>query len=149
MRPDLILKTLEGAGFAACFVGGCVRDTLLGRPVHDWDITTSALPEETMQVFKDYRIIETGVKHGTVTAICDHEPFEITTYRIDGDYLDSRHPESVSFSRNLKDDLARRDFTVNTLCYNEEDGLIDLFGGVGDIENWLIRCVGDPEKRFS
>ena len=148
-KVNSIIKLLKANGYEAYAVGGCVRDMVMGVAPNDFDITTSALPEETMRVFKDYRIIETGVKHGTVTVICDHEPFEITTYRIDGDYLDSRHPESVSFSRNLKDDLARRDFTVNTLCYNEEDGLIDLFGGVGDIENGLIRCVGDPEKRFS
>ena len=148
-KVNSIIKLLKANGYEAYAVGGCVRDMVMGIAPNDFDITTSALPEETMRVFKDYRIVETGIKHGTVTVICDHEPFEITTYRIDGDYLDSRHPESVSFSRNLKDDLARRDFTVNTLCYNEEDGLIDLFGGVGDIENELIRCVGDPEKRFS
>lgn len=148
-KVNSIIKRLKVNGYEAYAVGGCVRDMVMGIAPNDFDITTSALPEETMRVFKDYRIVETGVKHGTVTVICDHEPFEITTYRIDGNYLDSRHPESVSFSRNLKDDLARRDFTVNTLCYNEEDGLIDLFGGVGDIENGLIRCVGDPEKRFS
>lgn len=148
-KVNSIIKRLKANGYEAYAVGGCVRDMVMGVAPNDFDITTSALPEETMQVFKDFRIVETGVKHGTVTVICDHEPFEITTYRIDGDYLDSRHPESVSFSRNLKDDLARRDFTVNTLCYNEEDGLIDLFGGVEDIENGLIRCVGDPEKRFS
>ncbi len=147
-KVNKIIKLLKDNGFEAYAVGGCVRDTVMGIPANDFDITTSALPEETKKVFSNYRIIENGIKHGTVTVIIDKEPFEITTYRIDGDYLDNRRPKTVSFSRNLKDDLARRDFTVNTLCYNEDDGLIDVFGGINDIENKVIRCVGDAKKRF-
>lgn len=148
-KVNSIINLLKAGGYEAYAVGGCVRDMVMGIEPHDFDITTSALPEETKKVFADFRLIETGIKHGTVTVISEHEPFEITTYRIDGDYLDNRHPESVSFSRNLKDDLSRRDFTVNTLCFNETEGIVDLFGGTEDIKNGIIRCVGDPERRFS
>lgn len=142
------IELLKNNGFEAYAVGGCVRDMVMGIQPHDFDITTSAFPEETKEVFKDFRIVETGIKHGTVTVIIDREPLEITTYRIDGDYLDNRHPESVNFSRSLKDDLSRRDFTVNTLCFNEKDGLVDLFGGMQDIQDGIIRCVGEPDRRF-
>lgn len=143
------INLLKANGFEAYAVGGCVRDMVMGVEPHDFDITTSALPEETKKVFEGCRIVETGIKHGTVTVIIDSEPLEITTYRIDGDYMDNRHPETVSFSRNLRDDLSRRDFTINTLCFNEQDGLVDLFSGVNDIENGIIRCVGEPDRRFN
>lgn len=143
------INLLKANGFEAYAVGGCVRDMVMGNQPHDFDITTSAFPEETEKVFEGYRIIETGIKHGTVTVIIDSEPLEITTYRIDGSYLDNRHPETVNFSRNLKDDLSRRDFTINTLCFNEQDGLVDLFSGVDDIKKGIIRCVGEPDRRFN
>lgn len=142
------LRLLEHSGFEAYAVGGCVRDSLLGHAPDDWDITTSARPEETERVFQKYRLIETGLQHGTVTVILDGMPLEITTFRVDGDYLDARHPESVTFTRTLRDDLARRDFTVNTLCWNEKDGVVDLFGGTADLQNNILRAVGTPDKRF-
>ena len=148
-KVNKVIKLLNDNGFEAYAVGGCVRDMVMDITPHDFDITTSALPEETKKVFEGCRIIETGIKHGTVTVIIENEPIEITTYRIDGDYLDNRHPESVNFSRNLKDDLSRRDFTMNTLCFNEKEGLIDLFGGIDDIKNGIVRCVGEPDKRFN
>ena len=146
---QFIISRLNENGYRADIVGGCVRDVMLGREPNDFDITTSALPEEMKQVFSDVRAIETGIKHGTLTVIIDSEPFEITTYRLDGEYTDNRHPDSVTFTRNLRDDLSRRDFTVNAMCYNEADGYTDLFGGKADLEKKLIRAVGDPEKRFS
>ena len=146
MRPDLILKTLEDAGFAACFVGGCVRDTLLGRPVHDWDVTTSALPEEIMALFP--RCIPTGIKHGTVTVLLRGESFEVTTFRRDGAYHDGRHPDSVVFVPNLTEDLARRDFTINAMAMHLDGSITDCFDGKADLKRGIIRCVGDPERRF-
>ena len=146
MRPDLILKTLEGAGFAACFVGGCVRDTLLGRPVHDWDVTTSALPEEIMALFP--RCIPTGIKHGTVTVLLRGESFEVTTFRRDGAYHDGRHPDGVVFVPNLTEDLARRDFTINAMAMHLDGRITDCFDGKADLKRGIIRCVGDPERRF-
>lgn len=146
MRPDLILKTLEDAGFAACFVGGCVRDTLLGRPVHDWDITTSALPEEIMALFP--RCIPTGIKHGTVTVLLRGESFEVTTFRRDGAYHDGRHPDGVVFVPNLTEDLARRDFTINAMAMHLDGSITDCFNGKADLKRGIIRCVGDPERRF-
>ncbi len=143
------LHRLHENGFAAYAVGGCVRDSLLGKTPLDWDITTDARPEETERVFADCRLIETGLQHGTVTVLSDGMPLEITTFRVDGDYLDARHPESVSFTRNLKADLLRRDFTVNTLCWNEQDGVVDLCGGLADLQNGILRAVGDPDCRFS
>lgn len=148
-QVNTALGLLKDNGFEAYCIGGCVRDLVMGKEPHDYDITTSAAPEEMKTVFAEYRVIETGIKHGTLTVIIDGIPLEITTYRIDGEYLDNRHPETVSFSRNLKDDLSRRDFTVNTLCYNEDDGLIDMFGGIDDINNKIIRCVGEPDRRFN
>lgn len=142
------LHLLQNSGFEAYAVGGCVRDSLLGHEPDDWDITTSARPAETEAVFQAYRLIETGLQHGTVTVILDGMPLEITTFRVDGAYLDARHPESVAFTRSLRDDLARRDFTVNTLCWNKKDGIVDIFGGIADLQNKILRAVGEPDKRF-
>lgn len=142
------IEILESRGFEAYFVGGCVRDTLMGLEVSDTDITTSALPEETLEAFEGFRVIPTGIKHGTVTVLIEGEPIEITTFRSDGEYSDHRHPETVTFSRRLEDDLMRRDFTVNAMAYSKRTGLIDLYGGKSDIENKLIRAVGDPLARF-
>lgn len=142
-------ELLEAAGYEAFLVGGAVRDYVQSNsPAKDWDITTNALPEQIEEVFAGYHLIETGLKHGTVTVVIDHEPLEITTYRIDGDYSDHRHPDSVSFTRKLKDDIERRDFTMNALAYNPKTGVVDLVGGAGDIEKGLVRCVGDPDRRF-
>ena len=147
------IELLESAGFSAYAVGGAVRDGLLGVEPSDWDVTTSALPEEILRVFENYRTIPTGIKHGTVTVLFESEgkniPIEVTTFRIDGEYKDSRHPESVNFSKDVRDDLSRRDFTVNAMAYNENDGLIDVFGGINDLQEGIIRTVGDAEKRFS
>ena len=147
------IELLEASGYSAYAVGGAVRDSLLGREPSDWDVTTSAKPEETLEVFKDLHTIPTGIKHGTITVLMDADdkqiPIEITTYRIDGEYRDSRHPESVSFSNDVRDDLSRRDFTVNAMAFNEKTGIIDAFGGKNDIENRIIRAVGDPPTRFS
>lgn len=144
-----VLEKLEKAGFEAYIVGGCVRDGIMGKTAHDYDITTSAEPCETERVFADCRVVETGIKHGTVTVLYKGMSVEITTFRVDGDYPDGRHPEKVAFSRNLKDDLARRDFTMNAIAYSPRRGIIDIFGGESDIKGRIIRCVGDPEKRFS
>ncbi|MBQ7226013.1 MAG: CCA tRNA nucleotidyltransferase, partial [Clostridia bacterium] len=142
------IRMLEKSGYQAGLVGGCVRDMLMGIPPHDFDITTNATPEKMKFVFQKERVIETGIKHGTLTVIIDGTPLEITTFRIDGEYKDSRHPESVTFSRNLKSDLERRDFTVNALYYDLDEGVVDAFDGENDIKNKVIRAVGDPEKRF-
>ncbi len=144
-----ILTKLEAAGFEAYIVGGCVRDSLMGKQPHDFDITTSALPEETMAVFKGYKVIPTGLKHGTVTVLVDGEPVEITTFRVDGDYADGRHPDEVRFTRSLSEDVARRDFTMNGIAYSPKRGLFDEFGGAEDIRRGLIRCIGEPDRRFS
>lgn len=144
-----VLNRLNRAGHEAYIVGGCVRDSLLGLSPKDYDVTTSALPEETARLFPDCRVIETGIRHGTVTVILDGMPIEITTYRTDGVYTDSRRPDEVFFVKTLKEDLARRDFTMNALAYNPKAGLVDLFGGQADIEAGLIRCVGEPELRFT
>ena len=143
-----ILDTLRAAGYGANVVGGAVRNHLLGIPVTDIDITTSATPEQTKAAFSHLRVIETGIKHGTVTVLLDGTPYEITTYRADGEYLDNRHPSSVSFTTTLAEDLSRRDFTVNAICYNPTDGYTDLFGGIDDIRARIIRAVGEPETRF-
>ncbi len=143
------MKRLEENGFTAFVVGGCVRDSIMGKIAHDWDMTASATPEETIEVFKDFRTIPTGIKHGTVTVLIDSHPLEITTFRIDGDYKDNRRPESVAFTRNIENDLSRRDFTVNAMAYNEKDGIVDLFHGCEDIKNKVIRSVGDPDRRFN
>lgn len=141
-----VLSKLREAGFEAYTVGGCVRDSILGRVPDDWDITTNALPLQVKTVFD--RTIDTGIEHGTVTVRYKGESFEVTTYRLDGRYEDHRHPENVSYTRSLKEDLMRRDFTVNAMAYNDQDGLVDLFGGLNDLKNGIIRCVGDPEERF-
>ena len=141
-----ILRALEDHGYEAYVVGGCVRDSLLGRDPHDWDITTSALPMQVKALFR--RTIDTGLKHGTVTILEGGEPFEVTTYRVDGEYLDGRHPSEVTFTASLKEDLQRRDFTINAMAYSEKKGLQDFFGGYPDLEKGLIRAVGDPMKRF-
>lgn len=142
-----IIHTLQNEGYEAYAVGGCVRDSILGREPNDWDITTSASPEEVKALFR--RTIDTGIEHGTVTIMVDKEGYEVTTYRIDGKYEDGRHPSEVTFTRELKEDLLRRDFTINAMAYNDEEGLVDIFGGVEDIRNKVIRCVGDPLARFS
>ena len=143
-----IIEAYENNGFHAHIVGGPVRDYLLGIPPHDFDITTDATPEETKQIFRGERIIETGIQHGTVTLLKSSTPYEITTYRIDGEYLDQRHPESVTFTRSLAEDLARRDFTVNAMAYAHSSGIVDLFSGQEDLKNHILRAVGLPEKRF-
>ncbi len=142
------LDRLQAAGHAAFAVGGCVRDTLLGKTPNDWDITTSARPEETSAVFFDLRRIENGIKHGTLTVILDGMPLEITTFRNDGEYADNRHPIQVTFSDTVEDDLARRDFTVNAMAYSPDRGIVDLFGGAADLDRRIIACVGDPSTRF-
>ena len=144
-----IIDKMHSHGFSAHVVGGSVRDSLIGRELGDFDITTNALPAETKAVFSEYRTVDTGIKHGTVTLVLGGVPYEITTYRIDGDYKDKRHPHSVTFTASLKEDLARRDFTVNAMAYSDRDGLIDPFDGCGDAEKKLIRAVGDPMVRFS
>lgn len=141
-----IIDRLQEHGYEAYAVGGCVRDMLLGREPHDWDITTSAKPEQVKAVFK--RTIDTGIQHGTVTVMVDHIGFEVTTYRIDGEYLDGRHPKEVVFTPELREDLKRRDFTINAMAYNPKEGIIDLFGGKDDLEAGIIRCVGKAEDRF-
>ena len=143
-----ILDKMKAAGYEAHVVGGSVRDSIIGRELGDCDITTNALPEETKAVFADYRTVDTGIKHGTVTLVLDGIPYEITTYRVDGDYKDNRHPESVTFTTRLEDDLSRRDFTVNAMAYNPDLGLCDPFGGRADAAARLIRAVGDPYRRF-
>ncbi len=145
----LALEKLNNRGFEAYVVGGCVRDSLAGREPNDWDITTDAPPEQIMSVFAEHRVIPTGLQHGTVTVLIDDHPLEITTYRVDGAYSDNRHPDSVTFTLNLRDDLARRDFTINALAYHPQTGIVDHFSGLADLENCRIVCVGDPEKRFA
>lgn len=144
-----VLAALEHSGFEAWCVGGCVRDSLLSRAPTDWDLTTSAPPDEILSSCADFRTIPTGVRHGTVTVISSGLPIEVTTFRRDSDYTDHRHPSSVKFSRNLDDDLSRRDFTVNAMAYHPTRGLIDRFGGQADLRNKILRCVGNPRLRFT
>lgn len=146
---DTAINLLQSAGFEAYAVGGCVRDSLLGKTPNDWDITTSAKPEDMKSVFAEFHCIDTGIKHGTVTVVIDGEPLEITTFRLDGEYEDNRHPKSVTFTSNLGADLGRRDFTVNAMAYSKMTGTVDLFGGQNDLKNKIIRCVGDPDRRFN
>lgn len=146
---DTAINLLQSAGFEAYAVGGCVRDSLLGKIPNDWDITTSAKPEDMKSVFADFHCIDTGIKHGTVTVVIDGEPLEITTFRLDGEYEDNRHPKSVTFTSDLGADLGRRDFTVNAMAYSKKTGTVDLFGGQNDLKNRIIRCVGDPDRRFN
>jgi len=145
-RPDPILTILREAGHESYYVGGCVRDLLLGRLIHDWDITTSALPEQTMACFP--HCVPTGIKHGTVTVLVEQWSAEVTTFRTDGAYLDGRHPDRVRFVGNLEEDLSRRDFTINAMAMDSDGKIVDLFGGKEDLDRNLIRCVGDPETRF-
>ena len=142
-----IIRTLEGQGYEAYAVGGCVRDSLLGREPNDWDITTSARPGEVKALFA--RTVDTGLQHGTVTVLLDGIGFEVTTYRIDGDYEDGRHPKSVTFTVSLEEDLKRRDFTINAMACHPDRGLVDLFGGITDLKQGVIRCVGEPLERFT
>jgi tRNA nucleotidyltransferase (CCA-adding enzyme) len=144
---EFIIDKLNKAGFEAYAVGGCVRDTLLGRVPGDWDITTSARPEEVKALF--HRTIDTGIQHGTVTILMDHVGYEVTTYRIDGEYEDGRHPKQVEFTSNLLEDLKRRDFTINAMAYSHAAGIVDAFDGMGDLRRRTIRCVGDPMERFT
>lgn len=156
MELDIILPTsvaralsvLEACGYEAYIVGGCVRDSLLGRTPNDWDVTTNATPQEMKACFRDFRVIETGIRHGTLTVIIDGMQLEITTYRNDGEYLDNRHPVQVTFSQKIEDDLSRRDFTVNAMAYHPQKGLVDLYGGREDLKNRTIRAVGDAKTRF-
>ena len=147
--PNEILNRLTAAGFQAYAVGGCVRDSLLGTVPGDWDICTSALPEETEACFSDLRVVETGLKHGTVTVIFQGVPYEITTLRSDGNYLDHRRPQQVNFVRTLKEDLLRRDFTINAMAVGLDEEIQDPFGGRQDLKDGIIRCVGDPDTRFT
>lgn len=142
-----IITILQSAGYEAYAVGGCVRDSILGRCPDDWDITTSARPQEVKALFG--RTIDTGIQHGTVTVMLEKEGFEVTTYRIDGEYEDCRHPKEVTFTASLREDLRRRDFTINAMAYNETDGLVDAFGGISDLKEKRIRCVGDAKERFT
>lgn len=142
-----IIDTLESAGYEAYAVGGCVRDSILGRTPNDWDITTSAKPLETKALFK--KTFDTGIKHGTISVLLGKEIYEVTTYRIDGEYEDARHPKEVTFTAELKEDLLRRDFTINAMAYNPTVGIVDMYGGVEDLKNHVIRCVGVPHDRFS
>ena len=142
------LSVLEACGYEAYTVGGCVRDSLLSRVPNDWDITTNATPEQMKACFADFRVIETGIQHGTLTVIVEGMQLEITTYRNDGEYLDNRHPVQVTFSKHIEDDLSRRDFTVNAMAYHPQKGFVDLFGGHTDLQERIIRCVGDAKTRF-
>ena len=144
-----ILDTLHKNGLEGYVVGGCVRDTLLGKEPKDWDVCTNAKPEKVMSVFEGFNIIPTGLQHGTVTVVINHIGYEITTYRVDGDYSDGRHPDSVSFTSSLAEDLSRRDFTVNALAYNEVEGIVDIFGGIEDLRRKRIKCVGKAVDRFN
>lgn len=142
------IETLNSYGFEAYLIGGSVRDFIMGLPIGDIDITTNATPQQVEEVFKDFRVIETGLKHGTVTVLIDGEPLEITTYRCEGAYSDNRHPDSVTFSKRLGDDVVRRDFTMNGIAYSFENGFCDLVGGIEDIKNKTIRCIGNADTRF-
>lgn len=143
----LIITNLQQHGYEAYAVGGCVRDSILNRTPEDWDITTSAKPEEIKQLFR--RTVDTGIEHGTVTVLIGRDAFEVTTYRVDGKYEDSRHPTEVTFTNQLEEDLKRRDFTINAMAYNDQVRLVDVFGGMKDLNYHLIRCVGEPRERFS
>ena len=144
-----LLDTLHGAGYAAYAVGGCVRDSLLGRTAHDWDLCTSALPQQVMALFGAEQCIPTGLQHGTVTIKYGGQLYETTTFRTEGSYTDGRHPDAVAFVPEVREDLARRDFTINAMAYNEAEGLVDPFGGQKDLQNGLLRAVGEPQQRFT
>ena len=144
-----LLDTLHAAGYAAYAVGGCVRDSLLGRTAHDWDLCTSALPQQVMELFGPEQCIPTGLQHGTVTIKYGGQLYETTTFRTEGSYTDGRHPDEVQFVPDVREDLARRDFTINAMAYNEAEGLVDPFGGQADLQNGLLRAVGEPQQRFT
>lgn len=144
-----VVERLERYGFEAYVVGGCVRDSLLGRCPKDWDVCTNALPEEVLRVFRRFHVIKTGLQHGTLTVMVNHQPVEVTTFRIDGSYTDNRHPDSVNFVSRVEEDLARRDFTINAMAYNPTRGLVDAFDGQADLRARIIRCVGEPDARFN
>lgn len=144
-----VVERLESRGYEAYVVGGCVRDSLLGRQPNDWDVCTNALPEDVLRVFRRFHVIKTGLQHGTVTVMSDKQPVEVTTFRIDGNYSDNRHPDAVSFVSRVEEDLARRDFTINAMAYSPTRGLVDAFGGQEDLAAGLIRCVGEPDARFN
>lgn len=149
--PENIKKLIEIAyenGEKAYIVGGCVRDSLILKCPEDWDITISSSPEKTKKIYKNYKTIDTGIKYGTVTVLTDEMSFEITTFRQEDDYIDFRHPEKINFSKNIEEDLKRRDFTINAMAYNHKEGLVDIFGGISDLEKNIIRCVGNPFERF-
>ncbi len=146
-NAKIILDTLENAGYEAYIVGGCVRDCVLGLVPVDWDITTNALPHQVKELFR--RTVDTGIQHGTVTVMISDSAYEVTTYRTDGDYTDGRHPDNVTFVASLEEDLKRRDFTINAMAYCDSKGLVDLFGGRDDLKSGVIRCVGNPDDRFS
>lgn len=150
-KVKYILDTLNAHGFESYAVGGCVRDTIMGKEPFDWDITTSALPEKTIEIFEALgcKVIKTGIKHGTVTVLKDHEPFEVTTFRIDGEYTDRRRPDGVSFTASLEEDLKRRDFTINAIVTDCEGNIKDAFGGINDIKRKVIKAIGDPDKRLN
>lgn len=145
-NAEWIIRELMAHGFEAYAVGGCVRDSVLGRKPEDWDITTSARPEQVKQIF--HRTVDTGIEHGTVTVLIDKESYEVTTYRVDGEYEDHRHPKEVTFTASLEEDLKRRDFTINAMAYNPQTGLVDIFEGIDDLNKKIIRCVGNPRERF-
>lgn len=145
---ETVLNILQKKGFEAYIVGGCVRDSIMGIIPSDWDITTSAKPEDVSSCFSGYKTVETGIKHGTIAVIINKMQIEVTTYRIDGEYSDNRHPDNILFTDNIEFDLKRRDFTINALAYNK-NGIVDLFGGIDDIHNNTIRCVGEPDERFN
>ena len=144
-----LLDALHAAGYAAYAVGGCVRDSLLGRTAHDWDLCTSALPQQVMELFGTEQCIPTGLQHGTVTIKYGGQLYETTTFRTEGSYTDGRHPDAVQFVPDVREDLARRDFTINAMAYNEAEGLVDPFGGQGDLQKGLLRAVGEPQQRFT
>ena len=145
---EFVLKRLQASGFQGYVVGGCVRDTLLGRQPKDWDVASNALPKDMQRIFAGCHVIETGLQHGTLTVMYHHEPFEVTTFRVDGEYTDHRHPDEVIFVADVEKDLSRRDFTVNAMAWSPETGVVDVFGGQEDLAAGIIRCVGDPYKRF-
>ncbi len=142
------IDRLNNCEYEAYAVGGCVRDSLIGREPRDWDLCVSAAPQAVTRCFPDHKVLETGIRHGTVTVMMDHHPVEVTTYRVDGPYTDHRRPDRVAFTTNLREDLARRDFTINAMAYHPQSGLVDFFGGQEDLATRVIRCVGEPGKRF-
>ncbi len=146
---EIVIQSLERYGYEAYVVGGCVRDSLLGITPKDWDVCTNATPQEVLRVFRKRPVIKTGLKHGTVTVMVNHEPVEVTTFRVDGEYTDKRHPDEVIFVSRVEEDLSRRDFTINAMAYSPERGLVDAFGGQEDLAAGLIRCVGEPDERFN